>query len=302
MEITRLADLKPRTVWEITDDAFDLYRERFAVLSGVSAAVFVPVFLLIATLGIAALEDNFNIFDGPKGFRNFLLAASWILPVCIGAYVIHYAATAVAVRDLLTGELPTIVSVYKRTYGRFFPLLFTALFIALLSFVSVCTYIGPLLVAAYYCFAPHGIVLEDRKIVDSAKRSRSMAQSYFGKSLGMLCLMLLIGSALVFGVEGIIALGFAVIPTDKAEGDGALTADSDRLQSIVITVAGSLATVLIAPLPAIATTLLYYDLRVRREGLDLESEAIAWGVTLAPDPFHGELNPKVPKPKKGGKP
>ena len=286
-----------RSVWEITDDAFDLYRERFAVLSGVSAAVFVPVFLFVSTVGIAAFRGNANIFSGPSAYRNFLLVCSWLLPLLIGAYVTHYAATAVAVRDLLTGESPTIASVYKRTFGKFSPLLFTALFIALLSFVSVCTYIGPLLVAAYYCFAPHGIVLEDRKIVDSAKRSRSMAQSYFGKSLGMLCLMLLIGSALVFGAQGIVALGFTILPSDNTNGTS--SADADRVQNIAVAVVGSIMTVLVAPLPAIATTLLYYDLRVRREGLDLESEAIEWGVELAPDPFNGELNPKTPKPKKG---
>ena len=55
---------------------------------------------------------------------------------------------------------------------------------------------------------------------------------------------------------------------------------------------------LLLPLPAIATTLLYYDLRVRREGLDVEAEAAAWGVPLAPDPFGGVLNPKQPKPAK----
>jgi hypothetical protein len=48
--------------------------------------------------------------------------------------------------------------------------------------------------------------------------------------------------------------------------------------------AESLGDILIAPLAPIAVTLLYYDLRVRREGLDIEAQAAVIGYPLAPDP------------------
>ncbi len=299
MEITRLADLKPRTVWEITDDAFDLYRERFALLVGVSAVVFAPAYLLASTAGAAALRRFDSAFDGPDAFGRFALDMAWLIPVLFGAYILHYGATALAVRDILTGEPATLGNVYKRAFRRVLPLLFASILIGLIGFVSVCITVGPVLVAAYYCFTAHGILLEERKLGDSLKRSRDMAQSYFGKSLGLLCLMGFVILALAVGIQSLVALVFALIPKES----GTATAfELKTVEELVGTVAGSVIAVLIAPLPAIATTLLYYDLRVRREGLDVESEAAEWGVTLAPDPFGGILNPKIPKPKGGRKP
>ena len=297
MEITRLADLKPRTVWEITDDAFDLYRERFALLSGVSAVVFAPTFLLLSTAGVAAWKQWAAISSGPETAKSAALNLAWLLPLLAGAYVLHFGATALGVRDLLSGETPSLVGVYRRALHRFFPLLLAALAIGLLALVSFCTYVGPPLVLAYHAFVSHGILLEDRKIGDSVKRSRAIAGAYFGKSFGLLCLMGFIGLALVVGAVAVVSLGFEFLPKEA----GATPTGGRSMEDILQTLTVSLMVVLIAPLPAIATTLLYYDLRVRREGLDLESEAEAWGVTLAPDPFAGILNPKTPKvPKQKG--
>ncbi|MBC8139509.1 MAG: hypothetical protein H8F28_26825 [Fibrella sp.] len=299
MEITRLADLKPRTVWEITDDAFDLYRERFSLLASVSAVVFAPAYILASTAGVAAFGDFKNISDGPEVLTAFALNMAWLIPVLTGAYIMHYGATALAVRDILTGENVTLVNVYQRAFRRIFALLFASLLIGFFGFILAWTSIAPILIATYYCFTAHGILLEDRKLGASLKRSRDMAQSYFGKSLGLLCLMGVIILALMLGIQSLVAVLFAMIPKESGTGTAF---ELQTAQELVSTVSGSVIAVLVAPLPAIATTLLYYDLRVRREGLDVESEAEAWGVTLAPDPFGGVLNPKIPKGKGGRKP
>ncbi len=300
MEITRLADLKPRTIWEIIDDAFDLYRERFALLAGVSAAVFAPAFLLFITLGVGGLKTYTGVADGPGGLRDWAINMAWLIPTMVLAYMLQFGATAVAVRDILTGVPSTVASVYRSTFRRFLPLLLAALGISLFGLIWACTWIGPAVVAIYYCFTVHGILLEDRKLGDSLKRSVDMAKNYFGKSFGLFCLMGFILGALVLGMVGLVTAGFAILP--KESGTTA-PFESQTVQNTVMAVASSLITVLVAPLPAIATTLLYYDLRVRREGLDIESEAATWGIPLAPDPFGGVLSPKNPKqakPPRGG--
>lgn len=297
MEITRLAELKPRTVWEITDDAFDLYREHFVLLGGVSAVIFAPALLLASTAGVDALVNFLGATESQTAARDAAIGLAWLYPLLTAAYITHFGATAIAVRDYLTGETPTILSVYKRTFRRFFALFVIALMVSLLAFVSTCTYVGPLLVGAYYSFSAHGIVLEDRRIVDSVKRSRQIAGSYFSKAFGLLCLMGFIALALITGAALVVGLGLTVVPKDiTATPPGGGRSLGDLVQLLTVAIMA----VLIAPLPAIATTLLYYDLRVRREGLDIESEANVWGVTLAPDPFQGVLNPKIPK-QKGGK-
>jgi hypothetical protein len=49
----------------------------------------------------------------------------------------------------------------------------------------------------------------------------------------------------------------------------------------------SLATLALIPVTGIATTLLYYDHRVRREGIDFDEQARAQNIEMAPDYFGG---------------
>ena len=291
MEITRFADLKPRTVWEIVDDAFDMYRERFSLLASISAVVIAPALLLYTTVGAGAISDLFRSSDGPDHLWSATRSLAWTMPLLGIAYVLQSGATAFAVRDTLTGQPSTLVSVFQRTFRRALPLVASSLIIGFFSLLSICVIIGPLFVIAWYSFTPQGILLEDRKLLDAAKRSRDMAASYFSKILGMMMLTGSVGAILHLGFSALITFVFAQL---GAHGNGT-PYDRESTEGVIRSVTSSVITVLIAPIPAIATSLLYYDLRVRREGLDIESEAESLHVALAPDPFGGVLNPKVPK-------
>ena len=295
MEITRLADLKPRNVWEITDDAFDLYRERFALLASISAVVFAPTLLLYNIVAAGIFGHIGQITDSPTYAWGAYRDLAWSLPLMGMAYTIQIGATAIAVRDILTGETTTLGSAYKRLFKKFFPILLAAIMVGLITLVSFCFIIGPILVMAWYTFVPHTLLLEDRKLLDAAKRSRDIGSNYFGKIFGLLCLMTSITYLLTLGFQGIIEMAFSILPTAP---NSATPYELEATKHIVTTVSSSIITILFTPLSAIATTLLYYDLRVRREGLDIESEAEEWNVPLAPDPFGGVLNPKLPKPQK----
>lgn len=297
MEITRLADLKPRNVWEITDDAFDLYRERFVLLASISAVVLAPALLLLNTVVVGGMGNLNHIDDSPNYLLNFYRDLGWSVPVLGFAYMLQSGATAIAVRDILTGETTTLGSVYKRVFKKFFLLLFAAILIGLFFVISSCVIVGPILVVAWYTFVPHTLLLEDRKLLDAGKRSRDIGSNYFGKIIGLFCLMAGITYLLHLGFTGIIELGFSILPTDPHTST---PYQQDLTKNIVSTVASSVITILFTPLSAIAATLVYYDLRVRREGLDIESEAEEWNVPLAPDPFGGVLNPKIPRVKKSG--
>jgi len=293
MEITRFADLKPRTVWEIADDAFDLYRERFLLLASVSAVVLVPALILYSAVVIPQMSNLAHIGDGPRPLSDLSRQLVWVMPLLGLAYFLQGGAIALVVRDTLTGASSDLGSVYKRVFQKFFPLLLAAISIGFITLLSFCTVVGPVFVIPWYVFTPHGILLEDRKLLDSAKRSRDMGSAYIGKTFGMLFLMGVIGAVLSIGLEQLIIAAYTFIPAIQGTGT---PYDHETSEKIVATIANAAISLIIAPLPAIATTLLYYDLRVRREGLDIESDATTHGVTLAPDPFGGVLNPKVPKP------
>ena len=298
MDVSRLPDLKPRSVWEVTDDAFDVYREHFAALAGITAVVAAPVLIILSVWLLSGYRDLDHFTSSSDQFGRFLAQMAWIVPLVAVAAMLQSAATALAVRDILTGAAPTILSVYRRVFQRFLPLLFGALLPAAVAFILSCVPFLWIFIAVWYAFTAHGIVLEDRKLLDSMKRSRDVSQNYFGKTLGMICLMTVINVAFFAGCRALISEAFSILP--KAEGSATPYA-AEQFQSLVAAVSSSVLLLLLLPLPAIAVTLLYYDLRVRREGLDVESEAATWGVPLAPDPFGGVLNPKQPKPAKMAK-
>ncbi len=298
MEINSLTDLRPRTVWDIVDDAFDLYREKFSLFASITAIVFVPAYVIYFALTASTLGEFTAQASKPGGnpfdlFRPLFNGFAVWGPLFLGAYVLQQGATAIAVDDQLQGRNATLKTAYQRALRRFFPLILSAIVVGLLASIGVCAlYVGTFIVLAYYAFVPQAVVLENKSVFASVKRSSDLAGNFFGKSLGLLCLTALIMSVLSGGVQGILEIVTLLLPKT---GD---VASSETQQLVLKQAISAVVYLLLYPLTPIATTLLYYDLRVRREGFDLASEARRIGYELAPDPFGETLNPKLPKPVK----
>ncbi len=286
MEINRLAALRPRFVWDIVDDAFDLYRERFALFCGISACVALPVDILTIVYTVGGV----NSMRGPGrndpmealGFLGPLLLVN--VPLKMAAGVLQDAATSVAVEAHLTGQPISIGQAYRRVLPRFWPLIGGIFLTGFFVLVGSCAMgIGALIAAVALAFVGQAIILERRGAWDAVRRSTQLAFSNFGKVLGMIILLSLLTYILTIGLQGIVSAVFELLPSRGGNS-------AQELQRTVFTQSlSSVATLVLEPLSALATTLLYYDLRVRREGLDISTAAQEAGVTLAPDPF-GDLS------------
>jgi hypothetical protein len=106
------------------------------------------------------------------------------------------------------------------------------------------------------------IVVEGQKALPSLKRSGYLVKGYRGKVFSITALILVLEFVLGFGIRMILNLFL-----DTGSGVGAfLRSAMENLASIVMT-----------PMFVIATILLYYDMRIRKEGFDLEmlSRAVA---------------------------
>jgi hypothetical protein len=293
VEISRLSDLRPRTVWDVVDDAFDLYRENFALYAGIAAALYVPGYVVYLAW-IAASYGRILAASGggglPAGFLSlFLGGAAFVIPLFGVAYILQTGATAAAVEDRLAGRATGILPAYRRALARFWPLLGAALLVLLLAGLGVFTlYVLTIVVFVYYAFAPQAVVLERRGALAALRRSRDLVKGFGGKVFGLLVLVSLLTSLLTFGITGLVELGALLIP------QGGDAAAQELRKFIVNQVIGALVGVLLAPLLPLAATLLYYDLRVRREGFDIAARAAEIGYPLAPDPFGDALHPRTP--------
>jgi len=111
-----------------------------------------------------------------------------------------------------------------------------------------------------YAITTPAIVLEGVKAREGMRRSRSLVKGNLGKVFVILLVVAIlswiVGAVLGFGAEVLVkAAGMEAISTGAVVTKQAFSIVSD---------------VLVMPIGAAASILLYYDLRIRKEGFDLE--------------------------------
>lgn len=278
---TELSALRPRTVWDVVDDAMDAYRRRPALFAAIAAFLLVPYEVLDTAL-------EFSLF-GPKGASEGegstqLLYHLISLPLFTLATTLLTGATALALRDVLAGRPTSAGRAYGQLLPRLLPLLGAAALYALILVVGAACTLGIVTVIflVRWAFIAQAVALDGRGVRKAGERSRDLIGPSGGSRVfGLLALLFLMTAILQAGLSGIVELAIMLVPWLQG-GDAA----ARELQQFVLeSVLNSLGTVLLAPLAALALTFFYWDLRVRREGLDIEAHAETIGYALAPDPF-----------------
>lgn len=229
----RLA-LRPRRLGELLDAAFTLYRAHWKILLGVAAVAVIPLELLFSLL---ALTENV-LFVSLAGVLSVIVVTPLVT-----------AALVKAGADVYLGRTPTIGETYSYAFSRFVPLLGAILLVGLGVILGFILLIIPgiILIVRWY-FASAAVVLEDAGATDAMRRSWRLTSGHFWKVLGTLVV-----AGIIAGVAAlIISLPFAFGPAASR------------------TVGDILASVIVQPFSSLVALLLYFDLRIRDEGFDLE--------------------------------
>ena len=238
--------VRARTLGEFLNETFALYGKHLWRFIGLAAAVQIPVTVLAYLLG-----------DGPvaygiEGVLRFF------------ASVLMYGAVVYGVgQRYVTGEMH-IGECYTRVWWRIASLSLLAL--VLLSSAGAGLGLAFLLIPAvaagalmiYWSLSVQAVMVEGCKAVEALRRSFGLVRGSWWRVFGIVVVLLLvmIGLTLVVGAPFALASRLAA-PTDA-------TALSEAIQLL----GGAVAVVVVPPIAAIAMTLLYYDLRVRKEGYD----------------------------------
>lgn len=143
--------------------------------------------------------------------------------------------------------------------------------IALLAVLFVLGFIGifflVVLIGLGFMFVTQAIVLEGRNPFDALARSWRLVLGSFWRVLGTVVILYI----LVWIVQGvplyIVSAGIGFIFNDPV--------NDFAIQQSLSTLVAYLSLILMLPLQLTAFTLLYYDLRIRKEGFDLEMQAEA---------------------------
>jgi hypothetical protein len=237
--------LRPLALGELLDVSFALYRMLFA-----------PLFLV--ALVAHGLPSLLEIYIGASGgFAANLLfgVGNLVLSVILGA--VGVAATTFIVSDHYLGGSTTALGAFARSWEYLGRLVVMSILASFLIGVGVLLLIVPgIIVAAGLAVAPPAVVLERiGSATEGLRRSWDLTRGYKGKVAGTLFVALLLVMLPSIALGGLVAAGTLLAP-------GGL---ETLLQAAVI-----LLSVLIYPFLNVAITVLYYDLRVRKEGFDLE--------------------------------
>ena len=265
-EVRLPVPLRPMTMGDLLDGGFNVLRARPRIVLGLAAVFVVPVQVVVAWFNRHALEDLETLLDqtlsnaGARpegGVGNPWASVLGTIGTSVGQALIG-ASLALLVVAWYSGEQPEGREVLRRLKPRAWSLLGGWLFVHLLELAGLFALgIASLVVMTIYLVTAPAIAVEGLGPFKGMSRSSSLAGRRFWPVLGFAVVSGLVATVLgqilgllpqllglLLGPDfGWIALGVGTIIT----------------QMVTATVVGA------------ATALLYLDLRIRREGMD-----VAW--------------------------
>jgi hypothetical protein len=253
------------TTGGLLDRAFRLYTSNFSLMLGITAAAYAPFYLVMLVIE-SRLDASVQAESGSLStlllgvasiFAFVILWASIAFPVAGGA-----ATYAISERYL--GNDVTIGAALRRGLSHFWTLSLAEIAATIRMLFGFLLFIVPgiLWMLSYSLIVP-AILVEGQKAMPSLRRSRDLVNGERGKVFCVILTMILLEVIFGVGVGMISDLFF-----DAGSGSGAL------LRSAI----NNLVSICITPLGIIATILLYYDMRIRKEGFDLEMLSRAMAV------------------------
>jgi hypothetical protein len=298
-------------VCDILDQSVALYRESFITLLGIYALGYTPFWLLMGlgahyfsgfAMRMAAMAET--AVPSPDEVLGSMLGLMVVGMVIFGTVLIVEpivtGAMARAVSERVLGRATSIRSAYVALRGRVGALLLSSFvrmiavygaynIASLLAFlagmplmivsptgglvVMLVLQLGALLggsvVFIYMAFLGQVIAIERQGTGGALARSWRLVAGRLWRTSGIagLLVLLVMALTLAFQVPALVAVGKWAPAGQTPEGAAVL--------AILIMVVMAVTSVLAAPLLAIGATLMYYDLRVRREGFDVQMMAAA---------------------------
>jgi hypothetical protein len=263
--------LEKLTVIEILDRSFQLYRENFVLFLSVLAVVQVPAALLqLALTGVMsdemftlaqqaqaggvkdpALQWKLIAAGGMNGILNLLIAGITV-PLETGALT-----RAVSSRYL--NEPTSVGSCYSAVIKMFWRILGTIMLSGLITMLGAFLCVVPMFIfMVWFVFSSSVVVLEGLAGTEALGRSKQLTDGHRWRVFGMaLCqfMMLVVIWGATAGVNQFLLPKLTASPVSQAVLGQAI----QQVLHLFLT-----------PFFSVAWILLYYDVRIRKEGFDLE--------------------------------
>jgi hypothetical protein len=283
---------EPMSVGRIFDRAFVIYRNNFLRFIAIVAVIQVPVALLSA-LWISSMYAGFPAPSSrpaaaagfERGYQTEPAAAApeaeippdrtysdSMAPVVMGfatlgvsllAFIgnlLSQAALTKSVSETYLGHELTVGQAYRSVLPKLLTLVGASLLVGLIFGVGLIMCVVPgIIFGLWLALTTPAIVVENKRAIAGMSRSKALASGNLGKvfAVGLLAALITYIVMLPLGWLG------SLLAMTLLSGNAMLAVFVRQF----LTVAGQ---VLAIPIGASASILLYYDLRIRKEGFDLQ--------------------------------
>lgn len=271
-------DLRPLSLGEILDRTFSLYRRHFLLFVALAGIPRIPSTALALVQVWLPTPSGITAILWTGGF--YLI---FILFAVIG-YLFSQGSTVLAVSELYLGRSASASQMLRRVADDAMSLLGVVILNGLAVTAGFILLIIPgiYLMCRLIACVPAAII-EKKGPSDSLSRSYSLTEGFAGRAF----VVLLFSWVVALGIEMLVLLPFTFLIATNANDLQAV-----RAWSSVQTVLSAFVGILLTPVILIATSIFYYDLRVRKEAFDLQVMMDPEGANIP----RGELRSVVPEP------
>jgi hypothetical protein len=299
VQAVQAPQLRPLGVGDVLDRTFTVYRSKPLVFIGLSAIWYLLLVLVFVVLAVAIFAGALAAFarqattPSPEqiagaavGIIGFVLVAIVVAIIAISAQsasLVHAASRRYLAKDVAIGEsfraglsasgrlFVAGVLVFLAIAGVWAVLLIVAaitnqglaFFLAILAAIVATVYLG-----CSWLVAPVIVVVEKMGPIAALGRAWRLSGGNRWRIFGIQVLLFILNLVLSLLIGGL----FGGLVAAGAQGG---TPGQIGVTSIVQSIVNLASTIIWAPVEWIAFTVLYYDLRVRKEAFDLQLAAEA---------------------------
>jgi hypothetical protein len=258
--------LRPLEIGDLLDETFRMYRRHFLLFAGLSVILSIPSAALSGFFSYAFLngivQQANTVGQAPTFNFNFLgttlVAAVVVLLVTIVLLPFFYGAVTFAACESALGRPVSALGVLNGVRRNYFQLLGYWLLISLM-FILFCLLPLWIWIWVSWVTVMPIMFIENVGLGAAMDRSRRLVEGRWWRTFLVVFLIFIIIYAVRIALGAFIALGQGLLQLVIAT-------------PVVIFISGATGVIidsLVNPIPQIAIVLIYFDLRVRREGLDL---------------------------------
>jgi hypothetical protein len=259
--------LRPLGVGEILDVAIKIYTRNLGTFLAIVALIYIPLGV-IAVLGFAsALPEGSRVRNGMIEFPITQSDTGFVVFVLIFA-VIAWLATFLAtgagvkaVAEAYVGRKPTVGGSYSYVARRLHSVMWVVLLFAIIVGLGTVLLVIPgIYLAVALSLAVPALVVEGTKGTKALRRSHGLVKGRWWATFGALLLgFILIPVVIQYAFTFVLQLGLGAVEMTSTTAVLALS------QAV-----GTLGQIIATPIQIAVLTIIYFDLRVRKEAFDLQ--------------------------------